>query len=61
MQTPLNELMQKEMNRREFLVMLGFGVASIVGLSTVLKLLGHQSPLQRYGTGYGTGSYGGRD
>ena len=59
MQTPLNELMQKEVNRREFLVMLGFGVASVVGLSTFLRMLGHKSPLQRYGAGYGSSAYGG--
>ena len=35
----LNNLMEKEMSRKEFLATLGFGVASILGFSTILKFL----------------------
>lgn len=54
--------MQKEMTRQEFLTTLGFGVASLLGFSGVLKMLsgkslggnGHRSSF-----GYGNSSYGG--
>jgi hypothetical protein len=56
MQKQIDQLLQKEMSRKEFLGTVGFGVASVFGLGTVLKLLGHKnnSPL-----GYGSSSYGG--
>lgn len=57
----LNNLMQKEMTRKEFLATLGFGVATIMGLSTLLTLLGKKNPLTDHADlGYGAGSYGGR-
>lgn len=59
----LNDLMQKEMTRKEFLATLGFGVASIMGFSTLLGLLGKKNPLQQHSTnayGYGNGAYGGQ-
>jgi hypothetical protein len=56
MQKQVNEIMQKEMSRREFLAALGFGVASVFGLGTILRLLGHQ---QSASAGYGSSSYGG--
>lgn len=58
----INELMQKEMTRKEFLATVGFGIASIFGLSAIIKLLtSKESPLgQRDDYGYGGGPYGGR-
>ncbi len=58
----INELMQKEMTRKEFLATVGFGIASILGLSALLKILtGKENPLaQRSDFGYGGGTYGGR-
>lgn len=56
MQTQVNELLQKEMSRKEFLATLGFGVASVFGLGTILRLLGHNSSASM---GYGSSSYGG--
>jgi hypothetical protein len=59
----LNDLMQKEMTRKEFLATLGFGVATLMGFSTLLGLLGKKNPLQQHATteyGYGSNSYGGR-
>jgi hypothetical protein len=58
----LNQLMQKEMTRKEFLATVGFGVATLFGLSTLIKLLtGKENPLQQNGQnlGYGSGAYGG--
>lgn len=59
----INELMQKEMTRKEFLATLGFGAATVFGLSTLLHLFtGKENPLHRNNAqslGYGGGPYGG--
>jgi len=58
----LNDIMQKEMTRKEFIATLGFGAATIFGLGGVLHLLGKDNPLQQQSTsrlGYGGGAYGG--
>ena len=52
--------MQKEMTRKEFLATMGFGVASIFGLSTVIKMLSSKQSGQRSSLGYGSSSYGGK-
>ncbi|HJP96844.1 MAG TPA: hypothetical protein VJ843_05755 [Candidatus Saccharimonadales bacterium] len=58
--TQLNELMDKEMSRKEFLTTVGFGIASVMGLSTILKLLtGKKANQQVSSYGYGGGAYGG--
>ena len=64
MQKPIQALMQKEMTRKEFIATLGFGLATIMGFSTVLNLLGHgkKNPFQQnqsMGYGYGASVYGG--
>ncbi len=56
----LESIMQKEMTRQEFITTLGFGLASILGFSSVLRLLfgkgqQHQSSAPR---GYGASTYG---
>ena len=62
MNQQFKELLQKEMTRTEFLAVLGLGLASVFGLSSILRMLnvssaskssGHSSPL-----GYGSGGYG---
>ena len=56
----INELMQKKMTRKEFLATVGFGIASIAGLSTLLKFLGKKNPLEETASlSYGNGPYGG--
>lgn len=56
----LDEVMNKEMTRKEFLATLGFGVASIMGFSTVLKFLFGRGSQQQVSAGYGASAYGGR-
>lgn len=62
----LDTLLQKEMSRKEFLATLGFGLASVMGLSTVLHLLTGKSLNTHLGhatvgaSGYGSSAYGGR-
>ena len=58
----LNNLMQKEMTRKEFLTTMGFGVASVLGFSSLLKMLfgkGEQHHAQTAHMGYGASVYGG--
>ena len=56
----IHNAMQKEMTRKEFLTTLGFGLASLLGFASVIRLLTgkaqHSSSVQR---GYGDNSYGG--
>jgi hypothetical protein len=64
MAQPITTLMEKEMTRKEFLATLGFGLASIMGFSTIIHLLTGKSfsnPVHRHVSSYGYGSsaYGG--
>lgn len=57
----ISDLLHKEMSRKEFLATLGFGIATVAGFSTVLKMMGKDNPWQRdnQSVGYGSGAYGG--
>jgi hypothetical protein len=58
----LNDIMQKEMTRKEFLATLGFGVATVFGLATLIRLITGKdnNPFTQQSTlGYGNGAYGG--
>lgn len=61
MKEQIGELVQKEMTRKEFLTTVGFGVVSIMGFSSLLKLLtGKSHSLKRnLSDGYGSSAYGG--
>jgi hypothetical protein len=59
----LEPLLQKEVSRKEFLTLAGFGVASVFGLGSLIKLLtGHSasSHFKRVADGYGGSDYGGK-
>jgi len=59
----LEEAMNREVTRKEFLTTLGFGVASILGFSGIMKFIfgrGNQQQGTRSSLGYGGGTYGGR-
>lgn len=58
MSKPLDTLMQKEMTRKEFLATLGLGIASILGFSSVIRLLSSKGKQQNQSSGYGSSSYG---
>jgi Trp operon repressor len=60
----ITDIMHKEMTRKEFLATLGFGIATIAGFSTILRMLGKNNPWQHDSQssqqlGYGGGAYGG--
>jgi hypothetical protein len=60
MTKPIDSIMEKEMTRKEFIAVLGFGVASVLGFSTIIHLLtGKRSPLHHVTMGYGSSVYGG--
>lgn len=62
MTKPIDHLMQKEMSRKEFLATLGFGLASIMGFSTIIHMLTGKSLTHRgigSQNGFGGGAYGG--
>jgi hypothetical protein len=56
MNKQVDHLLQKQMSRKEFLTTFGFGLASLFGLGTILRLMGHN---QHVSMGYGSGGYGG--
>ncbi len=57
----VNNLLQKEVSRKEFLGMSGLAVASIFGFGTVVKLLTGKSISSKHFTaGYGALPYGGK-
>lgn len=64
MTTQVNTLLQKEMTRKEFLATLGLASASILGFSSIIKLLTGKSlhtqlaPPSRSHYGYGSSPYG---
>ncbi len=63
-QTPLHQLLELEVSRKEFLATLGFGVLSVIGLSSILKFLtGHSGSTVGMKSidrprGYGSSAYG---
>ncbi|HLZ14587.1 MAG TPA: hypothetical protein VKQ34_01195 [Candidatus Saccharimonadales bacterium] len=58
MSTQLQTLLHKEMTRKEFLATLGLGVAAVLGLGTVLRLLTGKSLSNHIPRGYGSSAYG---
>jgi Trp operon repressor len=61
----ITDILHKDMSRKEFLATLGFGIATIAGFSTILKMLGKENPWQQdhqatQQFGYGGGAYGGQ-
>lgn len=64
MTTQVHTLLQKEMTRKEFLATLGLATASILGFSSLIKLLTGKSlhsqlgGTQRSHYGYGGNAYG---
>jgi Trp operon repressor len=58
----ITDILHTEMTRKEFLATLGFGIATVAGFSTILKMLGKENPWQQttnQSLGYGSGAYGG--
>lgn len=59
-QKNVNKLLNKPMNRREFLAHIGAGAMFIMGISGLLKgLVDFGGPRHHTDNGYGSSSYGG--
>jgi hypothetical protein len=60
MKHQLDMLLQKKMTRKEFLATLGLGVASIFGITSLLRLLTDQNRSSNANSprGYGSSTYG---
>jgi len=59
--TPLQELLLRDVSRKEFIATLGLGALSIFGLSTIIRFLtGHHMSAgrQESQSGYGSSAYG---
>ncbi|HTB49088.1 MAG TPA: hypothetical protein VK712_03330 [Verrucomicrobiae bacterium] len=62
MSKPVTALLQKEMTRKEFMGTLALGLGSIMGFSTIIRLLTGKSLDSHLGhasLGYGSTPYGG--
>jgi hypothetical protein len=56
MATRLNDLLQREVDRKQFLIESSLAVLSLVGLGGIIRLLSSSEPRT---SGYGASSYGG--
>lgn len=59
MKNDLNMLLEKEMDRREFLRHVGVGLVALTGVAGILKALNGASSTPRRTSGYGSSAYGG--
>jgi hypothetical protein len=60
MKNDLDELLQKQMDRRDFLKHVAIGFVALTGISVVVKTLNTLSGAKRQTSGYGASVYGGR-
>lgn len=63
MSNPARQLLSREVSRKDFLKLCGFGLVSLMGLSSIIKLLSGMSDthgqLRHMDTGYSSSFYGG--
>jgi hypothetical protein len=58
---PLEQLLQRKMNRKEFLATLGLGAVSLMGFSHLINNLSNSRGKQSDASaGYGSSAYGGK-
>lgn len=58
----VSQLLETEMERKDFLKLLGFGVVAATGITQILKAVSTQTPARKVAStpqGYGGQSYGG--
>jgi hypothetical protein len=58
---PLNNLLNKELSRKEFLLVLGTALISLTGIPTFLSVLTNQHYNPPTLDGFGGGDFGGND
>ena len=62
-QTPLHELLDRQVSRKEFLATVGLGFVSLIGLSSIYRFLtghghGGNAAASKTSGGYGSSPYG---
>ena len=60
MQSQFNEILQKRMDRKDFLKHVGIGVAALTGVTALIKTLNPGSSVKEATGGYGASAYGGQ-
>jgi hypothetical protein len=59
----LEPLLQKDVTRKEFLTLIGFGLASLFGMNRILALItgkGSSERIRHFSSGYSSSDYGGK-
>ena len=59
LQSDVQALLQKKMDRREFIKHVGIGFAALVGVSAVLRTMSSLNGNKQQSVGYGASVYGG--
>jgi hypothetical protein len=59
LQNDVRTLLQKKMDRREFIKHVGVGFAAIIGVTTLLRTMSSLGGGQKQTNGYGASVYGG--
>jgi hypothetical protein len=60
MNSPLQDILHREMSRKEFLAVAGLGLCSLLGIGSIVRLLSGKSfKNQASALGYNGGVYGG--
>ena len=61
-ESPLQQLFNRQVTRKEFLSLAGLALLSLLGFSSIIRLLSGHSPHERFHgkarPGYGRGDYG---
>lgn len=57
----MQKLLQKEMDRKDFIKHVGIGFAAILGITTILRTISTMSGNQGKTVGYSSGAYGGNN
>jgi hypothetical protein len=58
-QNEMQSLLQKKMDRRDFLKHVGIGFAAILGIGTLIRAMSSMNNGQKQTVGYSAGAYGG--
>lgn len=58
-QNEVQTLLQKKMDRRDFIKHVGIGFVSILGISAAIRAVSSMNGSQKQTAGYSAGSYGG--
>lgn len=58
-QNEMHTLLEKKMDRRDFIKHVGVGFAAILGITTIVRAMSSMNGSQKQTVGYSAGAYGG--